>query len=331
MILADKIMEERKRNGWSQEEVANQLGVSRQSVSKWESAQSVPDLNRILQMAELFGVTTDYLLKDEIEEKSEENKLVESVDVSKEIRKVSMEEASDFLKLQEKNAPIMALGVSLCILSSVVLIVLAGLSDSKMLGISEKLAGGIGISVLLVMVAIGVLIFIKCANEGEKYDYLNTEEIETAYGVIGMVQEKKKAFAGRYNAYVSIGVALCILSVAPLLVSSFVTEEIYIFTIMVGVLLLIVSVAVNMLVRVGIINGSYSKLLQEKDYTVERKKASNVIGRVSVIYWCVAVAIYLAWSLPTMRWDITWVIWPVAGVLFAVVLSIVKMVIKAEE
>ena len=47
MILADKITEERKKNGWSQEELANQLGVSRQAVSKWESAGAVPDLQRI--------------------------------------------------------------------------------------------------------------------------------------------------------------------------------------------------------------------------------------------------------------------------------------------
>ena len=66
MILADKITEERKKNGWSQEELANQLGVSRQAVSKWESAGAVPDLQRILQMSELFGVSTDYLLKDEM-------------------------------------------------------------------------------------------------------------------------------------------------------------------------------------------------------------------------------------------------------------------------
>lgn len=60
MILADKIIEERKKNGWSQEELANKLGVSRQAVSKWESSGSIPDLQRILQMSELFGVTTDY-------------------------------------------------------------------------------------------------------------------------------------------------------------------------------------------------------------------------------------------------------------------------------
>ena len=67
MILADKITEERKKNGWSQEELADKLGVSRQAVSKWESAGAVPDLQRIIQLSELFSVSTDYLLKDEME------------------------------------------------------------------------------------------------------------------------------------------------------------------------------------------------------------------------------------------------------------------------
>ena len=60
MILADKIIELRKKNGWSQEELAEKLGVSRQAVSKWEGAQSVPDIQRILEMSRLFGVSTDY-------------------------------------------------------------------------------------------------------------------------------------------------------------------------------------------------------------------------------------------------------------------------------
>ena len=54
MILADKITEERKKNGWSQEELANQLGVSRQAVSKWESAGAVPDLQRIYRCRSYF-------------------------------------------------------------------------------------------------------------------------------------------------------------------------------------------------------------------------------------------------------------------------------------
>ena len=62
MILADKIVSLRKKAGWSQEELAEQLGVTRQSVSKWEGAQSIPDMDKVVQMSRLFGVTTDYLL-----------------------------------------------------------------------------------------------------------------------------------------------------------------------------------------------------------------------------------------------------------------------------
>ena len=62
MILADKIIELRKQNGWSQEDLAEKMDVSRQAISKWEGAQSVPDMGRIVRLSELFGVSTDYLL-----------------------------------------------------------------------------------------------------------------------------------------------------------------------------------------------------------------------------------------------------------------------------
>jgi transcriptional regulator with XRE-family HTH domain len=68
MIIADKIIMLRKKNDWSQEQLAEQLGISRQSVSKWESGAAVPDLDRILKLSELFGVSVDYLVKDEMEE-----------------------------------------------------------------------------------------------------------------------------------------------------------------------------------------------------------------------------------------------------------------------
>ena len=91
MILADKIVQLRKKNGWSQEELAAQLNVSQQAVSKWEGAQSVPDLDRILQMSALFGVTTDYLLKDEME--AEEPSSGDIFD----LRQVRLDEANAYL------------------------------------------------------------------------------------------------------------------------------------------------------------------------------------------------------------------------------------------
>ena len=68
MNLAEKIMTLRKKRGWSQEELAMQLNISRQSVSKWESGASIPDLDKILKLSEIFDVTTDYLLKKTEEE-----------------------------------------------------------------------------------------------------------------------------------------------------------------------------------------------------------------------------------------------------------------------
>ena len=81
MILADKIIDLRKKAGMSQEELAEKLGVSRQSVSKWEGAQSTPDLNRILKMSEIFGVSTDFLLKDEFD-LSKPNSTQEAIEIS---------------------------------------------------------------------------------------------------------------------------------------------------------------------------------------------------------------------------------------------------------
>ena len=75
MTTADKILKLRKEQGLSQEAFSEKLGVSRQSVSKWESGVSVPDTEKILAMSELFGVSTDYLLKDAEEVISENDEI----------------------------------------------------------------------------------------------------------------------------------------------------------------------------------------------------------------------------------------------------------------
>lgn len=63
MTIADRIQTLRKQSGLSQEQLAERLDVSRQAVSKWESGQSIPDVDKIIALSELFETTTDYLLK----------------------------------------------------------------------------------------------------------------------------------------------------------------------------------------------------------------------------------------------------------------------------
>lgn len=128
MIFADKLTELRKKSGWSQEDLADRLEVSRQSVSKWESAQSVPDMVRILKLSELFGVSTDYLLKDELGPESLRAESHPVPDTEPLLRQVSMEEASAFLDYRALAARRISVGVMLCILSPVLLILVSGLS-----------------------------------------------------------------------------------------------------------------------------------------------------------------------------------------------------------
>ena len=177
MILADKITDLRKKNGWSQEELASQLGVSRQAVSKWESASSIPDLDKIIKMSNIFEVSTDYLLKDSIEEESENKEILKGdiveVRAEEKIQMISMETANSYLSLLRNVSSKIALGVLLCILSPIMLIGLTGWADHQTGGfLSGEAAVSIGLTVLLLMVAAAVAIFIIFGRNMESYDFL---------------------------------------------------------------------------------------------------------------------------------------------------------------
>ena len=217
MIIADKIIENRKKNGWSQEELAEKLGVSRQSVSKWESAQSIPDMKKILLLSYSFGVSTDYLLRDEIEERQEMETVQVDLGTEDEVRSVSMEEANAFLLHNEKAARSISTGVMLCILSPIILILLAGMSEMGMLSIGEEVAEIGGTVILLIMVSIAVALFLMAAMRGKEYEYLENSFIDTEYGVSGMVKDRSGNYAEIHSRLLIVGIMLCVIAVIPLL------------------------------------------------------------------------------------------------------------------
>ena len=330
MILADKIIEERKKNGWSQEELAAKLGVSRQSVSKWESAGSVPDLQKVIQLAELFGVSTDYLLKDTLGQESRGTGAGSDPEITK--RQVSMEEANAFLNIKKEAAPIIANATALCILSPILLILLLAFSENRLLPITGNVSLGIGCTVLFILVATAVFLFITCGIRMNRLEELEREPFETEYGVTGMVREKKRNFEERFSRGIAVGVVLCIVSLIPLLIAGTMDapEGGVCVMVCVAVLLALVALGVNLMIRVTIIKGSYDVLLQEGEYSQGEKRAKKKLDTFSSVYWCLATAIYLGWSFWSTRWDFTWLVWPVAGVLFAAVSGIARMVIKVD-
>ena len=325
MILADKIMDLRKKNGWSQEELAEKLNVSRQAVSKWEGAQSIPDMGRIIQLSELFGVSTDYLLKDELEQTDESQETTpDSL-----IRTVSMEEANAFLKTKEENARRVALAVMLCILSPAALILLGGAREAGMINWSDNTVGGVGLIILILMVLPAVGLFVASWQRISRFEYLEKEPVETLYGVTGMVRERKEKFQPVHSRHMILGILLCIASTIPLFVSLIFDEEgSFVQVAGLAAILLLAAVGVLLIVRVSIIQGSYQMLLEEGDYTRENKQNHGKYGLISVIYWCLVTAAYLAWIFIGDRGNHSWILWPVAGVAFAAVLGIAKALRK---
>ena len=330
MILAEKIINLRKNNGWSQEELAEKLVVTRQSISKYEGAQSIPDLDKILKLSEIFGVTTDYLIKDELEEEEyAPSQMHENESESdRSVHKVTMEMANEYLQIIDWSAGKTAFATMLCILSPIVLLMLGAMSEMPNYHISENAAAGIGICVLIVLIAIAVTIFILCGMKTKKYEFMEKEDIETVYGVSGMVKEKRDAYHSMYVTQLVIGIACCICSVIPLFGTLAVSESDFYMVSAVCMLLALVAIGTYFIVRSATKMNAMNQLLEEEDYTRQKKHENKKMSGPVTVYWLIATAIYLAWSFTTNDWDRTWIIWPVVGVLFPAFYAIVSGIRK---
>lgn len=325
MILADKIIRLRKKNGWSQEELAEKMNVSRQAVSKWEAAQTTPDLEKILQLGSLFGVTTDYLLKDEIEDEE----FADGTDETP-IRKVTLAEANDYME-QRKDASVkIAVGTFLCILSVIPLLILSAVSELDSLPIAANKVVGIGVVAIFPMVAIAVIMFIRVGFKNAPYEFLEKESFETEYGVTGLARDRQKAYRSTYVKYNYIGACTCVLSPVPLLCGAF-TENELLMIILLSATMIIAGIGAMFFIVAGVRWASMQKLLKEGEFSDKGKLKSKTSETVGAVYWLLTTAIYLCWSFITNDWNITWVIWPVAGVLFVCVELICNLWLEKSE
>ncbi len=326
MILADKIIDLRKRNGWSQEELASKLGVSRQSVSKWESAASIPDLDKIIRLSDLFGVSTDYLLKDSMEPEAAGSEGVGDSD-EEPMRTMSLEEARSYLDTVRSVSGKIALGVSLCILSPTVLIFLGALSVKEGVQvIPEAIVVGVGLPILLILIAIAVSLFVFFGRRLDPYEYMEEDLIELSYGVDGVVRKLKEQYEPAHSVKLAVGVALCIVSAVPIIVTAVLDEWGVPSGAGWGLCLILVSLGVFVLVRTCMVFGSFQHLLEEGDYSRRNKREKRRNEALATIYWCLVTTVYLAWSFLTWNWWISWIIWPCAGVLFGAVCAIASLI-----
>lgn len=320
MNLSEKIMLLRKKQGWSQEELANRLNISRQSISKWESGQSQPDIDKIILLSQLFQVTTDYLLLDQENEEHRQTGIY-----------LSLSQVQEYLTLRKQSSLKIAFATFLCVISPIPLIGLTTLSQYQRFHMTENLAVSLGLSFLIICITIAVILFCLCAFKVKKYEFLEKEDFSLGNDVKEYAVKEKEEYQDRYHRYQIIGIVLCILSVLPIFI--FLNYE-FLESIAVCILLFFVSIGCFFLVLAGTYQNALDKILQTGDYTPKQKKNNILKSKISTIYWLVVTAIFLYYTFGKNgngQMQYSWIIWAIAGVLFGVLMIVIDLINKRRD
>ena len=287
MTLSDKITGLRKRAGWSQEELAVRLGVSRQSVSKWESGGSLPELEKILMLSRLFCVTTDYLLKDDLDgsngDDSERADVEPPQDMEKTgdeegLRQLSIGEINQFMENRRQCAPRMAAGVAACVFSPIPLISLMALSEAGY-ALTAGAASALGVAAMFVIIALAVVMFISVGMRMSKYRYISREPFVLSPDTEDIAVMSKVRYQPEFTQSIAVGVGLCILSPVPVCVAGAMELGELIVVLGVAMLLLLVGVATFLFTRDGIIMDGFSQILQQGEYSLRKKRRRHLFNR----------------------------------------------------
>lgn len=314
MIFADKLIELRKRNGMSQEDLANQLNVTRQAISKWESAQSMPDSSNIAQMSKLFGVSEDTLLNDDKGLDGNDDFTISKV--------LSKNEASLFIKHSQKSARVYSMAVMLFIMA--LGIYLAGRSYllCNYWGTTASVLVGTILSVGLV--AIGVPIWLAWSFKNPNCIY-NGKTLSVAPENIEYVKSKREDFGYIRKTYNAIGIVMCILCAIPLIVVK--ELEPLSFEFALGMVLIVIGVAVKCLVYASVANRSFQRLFGDGWYAPRGKKISSAMAKTTAIFWSAVLVTYLAHRLLSDHWYKSWTIIVICSAGYLLAFCIVNAIV----
>ncbi len=287
MAFSDNLQFLRARQGQTQEQLAEILEVSRQSVSKWESAQSYPEMDTILRICDLYQVDLDTLLRGSVEDSM-------------------VEDTAQYDKFMNRFARRMAFSIGGIIAG----VGLCGLLEAK--GVDEYRSA----AVLLLVIAVCVVVMVVSG--------LQNDNFRKAHPVIPdfYTQQERQDFRQKFIWFIAGGVGAILFDVALLLLffSRFPEEEPF-ESYAISVFLLIVAGAVTALVYAGIQEEKYKidKYNRDNSPTPEAQKRLNLIGTICGVIMTLTAALYVGLGLALDLWRTAWWVFAVAGILCAVV------------
>lgn len=211
MKLGQKIAGLRKKSSLSQEALAEKMNVSRQAVSKWESNQSIPDIEKIVDLSELFGVTTDYLLKNgtpsfELPGKSSEEK------IEKALPAITDQEIDQYLEVAKKAAHFESLSIALFFLA-----IASFCLFSTLVFISHNIFGTVAYIAPIIIIAIALGYFIHAKLMMYEFKSITQNKFALTSTQNDLIDSSAHEFRNKNNRRIVIGVVLCILAIIPLI------------------------------------------------------------------------------------------------------------------
>lgn len=283
MSLAENLQYLRAREGVTQEQLAERLDVSRQSVSKWESAASYPEMDTLLKLCDMFQVDMDTLLRGSVE-----NSL--------------SEDTAGYDRFMTLYARKIAGGVS-AIVGSVAL-----WSFLSALGLSEML----GTAMLLLVIAAAAVVFIASGMEEEHFRKKHPviPDFYTA--------PQKERFHRRYIWYIAGGVGAILLGVVMMVLAFTVLPEREPYESYIGAAFLaVVACAVYFLIYGGMLEDKYNiaKYNRQNNPTPEDKSRRRRATTACAVIMILATAVFLFAGLAYYKWNWAAIIYPVGGVL----------------
>ena len=193
---------------------------------------------------------------------------------------------------------------------------------------SEK-GEALGTVFMFVMIAVSVILFIVDGIAMSRFDNFKKEVLLLERSTLETLQKEEQAEQKQFVIKIAVGVTLCIFSLIPSILNESVLH--WDENLPSCILFVMVGLAVYLFITAGIRHGCYQVLLQRQTYAPQQKKASKHIETIAGIYWPCIVMIYLVYSLITHNWEISWIIWPVAALLFVVITTICKAVFSEKE
>ncbi len=207
----------------------------------------------------------------------------------------------------------------LCSLAPVLLILLGGMEDAG--AISEVFAYSVGIIALILMVSAAIATFIVCSAKMKRFQYLEKGDFELEYGALGIVKEKRAAFEKVYLYKMVVGIVICILGVIPLIIAGIFEASDILCVAFTALAFVAVSAGLFLLISACTVKNGYDQLLFEGEFEPGLKEKNKKKDAFGGAYWPIVAAVYLGWSFISNDWGITWVIWPVAVLVFAGIMA----------